>query len=367
MQYFHTMVSNTVGGSAPQTFFRTSDPQKAYVGRVFYKAFAGGEYDYSFLFSGGTDSSFPIENVTSRNTPVLGWEICSARVGVCAKCTPSEMPYIDGFQTLTFDGKGNKQVTEEGLFYSDEISLSVKKGEYICLEITYRGEKIPHHYENSIPSFLQEGEGWIPSNRAVFASMVGCNRPVEKKIAFLGDSITQGLGTACNGYGHWNALLAEGLGERYAFWNLGIGFGMANDGATDGAWLYKAKQNDLVIVCFGVNDIFRVRSAAQTKQDLRTIVEKLKKAGCQVIVQTVPPFDYQEEPRAIWKELNGYIETELASLADLVLDIVPLLGDGEGKSKYNPHPDEEGCRVWAEGILPRVREFLEKEKEVCKE
>ncbi len=358
MQYFENTVSNTLAGSSVQTFFRPQNSSLPYTGRVFYKAFAGGRYAYSFLFSGRTDSSVPIENATARNTLVTGWEILSARVGICARCTMEEMPNIERFTPLTFAGQAGKRIEDGEFFTTDEVELCVNKGEYLCLEVTYRGEKIPHHHENSIPAFLQTSEGWLPSNRAVFPSMVGCNRPVKKRVAFFGDSITQGLGTPPNEYLHWNALLAEGLGMEYAFWNLGIGYGMANDGATGGNWLYKAKQNDVVIVCFGVNDIFRVGNAAQTKKDLQNIAEELKAAGCQVVWQTIPPFNYDEEKRGIWEELNRYIVEELSKKVDLVLDIAPLLGEN-GQSKYEPHPNVEGCAVWAESIYPQVKRFLE--------
>ena len=65
-------------------------------------------------------------------------------------------------------------------------------------------------------------------------------------IAFLGDSITQGVGTPDNAYTHWNALISKEIGEEYSYWNLGIGYARASDASTDGAWLNKAKNNDIV-------------------------------------------------------------------------------------------------------------------------
>ncbi len=355
------MVSNTLAGSSNQTYFCPPDANKAYTGRVFYRVFAGGEYDYAFLFSGKTDSSFPIENISPCDTPVVGWTIVEAKVGICATCTPTAMPEEIVFQSLSFDGKREKQVETPELFWSDCITLAPKKGEYLCLEITYRGEKIPHHYENTIPAFRKAEEGWIADNRVVFANMVGCNRTVRKKIAFFGDSITQGIGAPCNSYLHWNARLAEKLGEEYAFWNLGIGYGMGNDGAKGGVWLEKAKQNDIVFVCFGVNDIFRVREEQTIKRALLTILQELKKGGCKVAIQTIPPFDYDEANVRIWKHLNTYIQEELKEYADLVLVPQPLLEkEGvEGGAKYGGHPNAEGCRVWAEGIFPAVKEWLD--------
>ena len=46
--------------------------------------------------------------------------------------------------------------------------------------------------------------------------MVGIDAPTKKKIAFLGDSITQGCGTPVNAYEHWNAVFADLLGNDYS-------------------------------------------------------------------------------------------------------------------------------------------------------
>ncbi|MFQ9798501.1 MAG: hypothetical protein ACLR23_05710 [Clostridia bacterium] len=81
---------------------------------------------------------------------------------------------------------------------------------------------IPYHEESIIPTFaLRDGE-WVPSKRVVFAGMVGCDRPALLQIGYLGDSITQGIGTDVNSYDHWNAMLSDKLGEKCAYWNLGL-------------------------------------------------------------------------------------------------------------------------------------------------
>ena len=46
MNWFEKYSSNTLGGSGNQTFFLTDD-KKAQKGRVYYKVFAGGKYQYS--------------------------------------------------------------------------------------------------------------------------------------------------------------------------------------------------------------------------------------------------------------------------------------------------------------------------------
>ncbi len=357
-EYFEMMTSNCIAGSSNQTFFYTVDKNQEYTGRVFYKVFQGGKKDYSFLFSSTTDSSYPNINYTQCNTDILDWEIIDAKVGVAKSCDMMAMPEVSNFKQLTFYGRIEKKVNEPDLFYTDKVELDVATNDYLCLEVTYKGACIPHHYENTIPAFKLLGDRWIPSNEAVFAQMVGCDRVVEKKIAVIGDSITQGLGVEKNSYQNWAALLGESLGKQNAFWNLGIGYSTASDCATDKLWLKKAKQNDLVVVCFGVNDIGLFNDEEKTKADLLKIVTLLNEAGCKVIVQTLPPFNFTGEKLTEWNRLNAYIKEELSQYVAAVFDVSPLLVDGlveNGVAKYGGHPNAEGCAIWANALYEFIQ------------
>ncbi len=106
-----------------------------------------------------------------------------------------------------------------------------------------------------------------------------------------------------------------------------------------------------------MNDIYRICNEQTTKKDLFTIVKKLKEAGVKVIIQTIPPFNYNEEKRMMWDNLNNYIKNELSKHVDLVIDSAPLLGDENGQSWYEEHPNEEGCRVWAEYLYSILENY----------
>ena len=176
----------------------------------------------------------------------------------------------------------------------------------------------------------------------------------------MGDSITQGIGTPINSYAHWGAVFAGLLGNKYAYWNLGLGYGRADDAASDGMWLYKAKQNDIVFVCYGVNDIHQGYSVDSIKKNLQTIVDRLHAAGVRVIMQTVPPFDYSEEYRGIWKEINAFILHDIKH-ADLVFDCAKHLAKSEEEphmAKYGGHPDSEGCEVWAKALFEAIADVI---------
>lgn len=246
-------------------------------------------------------------------------------------------------------------------FTSDPVKIVAQKGEYLCLEIAFRGSMIPYHEESILPVFEWKDGKWIPSKRVPFPGMIGCDRMVKKKIGFMGDSITQGIGTPVNAYTHWNALTAAAVGEEYSYWNLGLGYGRAQDAASDSAWLYKAKHLDVVVVCYGTNDIGQGRTTEQMKADLHTIVSKLKAAGVKVIIQTLPPFDRKGELLEKWRDINCYIRNTLSAYADGMFDVVPYLLDGpeeEGKAGYGAHPDENGCLAWANALIPYLQEFV---------
>ena len=377
MRYFEEFRSNTCGGSGNQFYFGTGG--KAETGRVYYQITHGGRFRYSLLFSNILDSTYSDGSLSHCNLVCDSWELLEAKVGRCSHLDMKSM--LDAVQSrasqnlpepqfqlpisqwkpLTFDGKTSKMVQPGEFFSSDPVELECAAGEYLCLETTFRGEQIPCHVESILPVFRKGERGWVYSRFLPVASMVGCDRSVKKRIGYLGDSITQGIGTEVDSYTHWNAVVSQKLGEDYAYWNLGIGYGRGQDGASDGAWLYRAKQNDIVVVCFGVNDIFQIGSAEQTKKDLTAIVDKLKTAGCKVLLQTVPPFDYGEKHRLIWEDINDYIRKDLSGKADRIFDVVPVLGqaDKPHMAIYGGHPNAAGCSAWGEALYPVLKELAE--------
>ena len=363
MQYFEHYTSNTTAGSANQLYFAPESEEESCVGRVYYRVYAGGEYHYSFLYSNVIDSTFDHGNISRANRILPTWNIHSLRVSVTASADPN-MLKSDDMSLVTFDGKPQKSVLPGMFFSSDPIKLTARADEYICLEYTFSGSSIPYHEERIIPAYRLLNGKWTDSAQVPFLGMLGCDRAVSARIAFWGDSITQGIGTERNSYTHWNACVARLLGEKYAYWNLGIGFGRAADAASLGAWFYKAKHTDVAIVCFGVNDILQTGNEELIKESLTTIVKSLKAEGITVILQTVPPFDYNEEQKTVWEHVNKYIKEELSTLADAIFDTVPVLGNSETPhmARYGGHPNATGCAAWAEALAPLIQSVIQKVK-----
>lgn len=370
MEYFEKYSSNTYAGSGNQLYFEMDKKEKR-TGRIFYKITVSGEYNYSILFSNIIDSTYSDGSVSHKNLVCDEWTIHNFRIGKCKKfdttkelvdlfMDDSELSdiVVSDFIGVTFDGQNKKEVMPGEFFSSDPVLLNFEKGEYICLEMTFSGKKIPYHEETLLPVFVKNGEKWEYSKFMPFAGMIGCDRTTKGRIAYLGDSVTQGIGTKPNSYLHWNAILSEKLGSEYSYWNLGIGFGRANDAASDGAWLFKAKQNDIIFVCYGVNDILQGQTEEQIKADLTYIADALKKEGKKVIMQTIPPFDYKGDNIEKWKRVNSYILTELKNKVDYVFDNSVCLGKKENPEVaiYEGHPSEEGCEIWANALLAKIKE-----------
>ena len=78
-----------------------------------------------------------------------------------------------------------------------------------------------------------------------------------------------------------------------------------------------------------------------------------RKAGKRIIVQTVPPFDYDSEKTKIWERVNTYIRQELSEKADHIFDVVSVLAKSPEEpqnAKFGGHPDAAGCRLWAQAL-----------------
>lgn len=359
MEYFNKYVSNTLAGTSPQHFFSTDGEKQT--GRIFYKLFDRKKYNYSFLFSNIVDSTFADGSASHCNLICDSWDIYEMNVYQCGDFDGENMPQLYNKQELTFNGSEGKTAAPGEFFSTDEITIDSHDYEYICIELVFSGNVIPYHEECIIPEFKQINGEWQLSKQIPIPSMIGCDKKADMRIAFLGDSITQGIGTEFNSYEHWCSKLAQKLGDNYSFWNIGIGFGRASDAASDGSWLFKAKHMDLVFVCFGVNDILQGSSAEMLKKNLERIVDLLNKSNAKVILQTVPPFDYDEEHTVMWNDVNNYIKTELSPNVLTIFDNNPVLRLSEDKpncAKYGGHPNAEGCSLWADALYDGVKKFF---------
>lgn len=344
-EFFRRYASDCSAGCGNQLLTRLQQPVTK-TGRCWFRLSWGGE-NYALLFSNQVDSTYNDGSISRANDVGGDWRIEKMRVGLCGNhgAEPAQ------WRTVTFGGEEKCEISGADPFVTDPVPLGAKAGDWLCYEITLTGNCYPYHEEAAL--------AMMPDKQIPLPLMIGSDRPVTCRIGFLGDSITQGCGTEDDSYTHWVAKIAEKLPKTCSVWDLGIGYARAGDAASDGGWLARAKQCDTVHVCFGVNDILRGRCAEEILQDLHTIVQKLKTAGCRVILLTVPPFDLEGKEKRCWQTVNRTIRETLWKEADGLFDIAVVLGQpapNENRCVYGGHPNAEGCKAVADTYLKQMKE-----------
>ena len=356
MEYFERCISCTAAGSGSQNWFETDDPERPVTSRIYYKL-SRDTGTCALLYSNLIDSTYSDGSRSHANFVPGEWTILALKAGRVRDCGAEYCARPEAFVNISFDGQSQKRVRPGEIFETDPFDFPARKGDYMCLEMTLSGKRIPCHTESLLPAFRYADGSWVRNTDIPFPSMVGQERGREIRVGFIGDSITQGIGTEVDSYTHVAALVQDALGEGYAVWNLGLGYGRAHDAALDGSWLFKARYNDIMCICFGVNDLLQTGDAEQLKKDLCIIVRTLRENGVKTLIQTVPPFDYAPEMRERWMNVNEYIRSELSLEADAWFDNVPVLcrsGREPWASRYGSHPDAQGNAAWAEALLPEL-------------
>lgn len=361
MEYFKNYVSNTLAGTSNQLYFDNSAAKgNSSEGMMFYRATVGGEFEYSLLFSNSIDSTHSKGNSGRPNMKMNDFDIISVQLGVLdGKKTP-DPKNVDAQTTLyTTSVKKYEHTNKVTYFETEPVKLNAAADDYIVAIVEFVGSKVPCHVETLIPTFKKDGNSWKADKNIPLANMVGIKREVKATVAYLGDSITQGIGVGANQYTFWNAVVSKKLGNDFSYWNLGIGYARCKDAATDGSWLFKAKQADYVVVCLGVNDIGTEKSDGPTLcSHIEKVVDELNKAGCKVILQTIPPYtSYSAEGIQTWYTANDYIKNELSKKVVAVFDQTEILMTEEkipNQVLYGGHPNKLGCKLWGEALY----EFL---------
>ena len=136
--WFKTYGSNTLAGSGNQSFFLTGD-DRIHKGRVYYKVFAGGRYQYSLLFSNIIDSTYGDGDSSVCNMICDAWQLLGVSVGVCRTCSPDKAIDPQNVKELTFQGRKSKTVMPGEFFVSDGVEIEARKDEYLCVEATFTG------------------------------------------------------------------------------------------------------------------------------------------------------------------------------------------------------------------------------------
>lgn len=174
----------------------------------------------------------------------------------------------------------------------------------------------------------------------------------------LGDSLTAGYGLSQQTA--FPARLEEALkrrGHRVRISNAGVSGDTSMGGLARLDWALSDRP-DLMIVALGANDALRALSPAQTKQNLNSILYRLREQGVQALLTGM------KAPRNLGEDYYSKFDRLYGELArQHKLPFYPFFLEGvAGKVGLNQtdgiHPTMAGVEVIVRGMLPLVEEAL---------
>lgn len=177
-------------------------------------------------------------------------------------------------------------------------------------------------------------------------------------VAFLGDSLTAGLGLpADQSYPAQLELRMSAAGTPIRVLNAGVSGDTSAGGLRRLGWIL-AQHPGVLVVGLGANDALRAQPLDEIEHNLREIVTRTRAAGAKVVLlgMKIPPNygpDYAGGFAAIYPRISR----------DLKVPLVPFLLEGVGGiSQLNQadgiHPTAEGQQRVAANILPVLRSVL---------
>ena len=361
---FEGHISNTVI-STGNNYMMDAKGGKTF--QIYFPVEESGKLEYQFYFSNTVDSTWERGRYSYAGKSGGSYQILNARIWTAS--SPDTDDNSEPVE-ITFDGSPEKAVSPDETFWSDAVSIDVPEGKYLVWEWTLDGEDIPCNRMTELAySYIIGADGAGEYNMDVpCPQLIGTNREVKKKIACFGDSITQGAQTTPYAQNFWVSKVSESLGSDYAVWNIGCGYARASDAALCSNWLERAKSADIVTLAFGTNDLavgqYGQRSSSSADEIegwLRTLIQELKNAGCQVILFNLPPFDFDEQTEAVREEVNSRIPGIAEETGCEFFDWNALLEnpDEPGKTLYGGHPDDESCQMIADAFLKQFSALLE--------
>lgn len=179
-----------------------------------------------------------------------------------------------------------------------------------------------------------------------------------KKIVFLGDSLTEGLGVAKEAA--FPSLIEQKIkaaGKPWIVINAGISGSTTASAPGRLKWMFKSKP-DMILLILGANDGLRGIKVEESKKNLATAIEMIKKEKIRVVLcgLYMPPNygqDYTTQFQKMFKDLSTQFKIPLIPF---------ILKNVAGDSKLNQadgiHPNEEGHKIIAETIYQDIKGLL---------
>jgi len=164
--------------------------------------------------------------------------------------------------------------------------------------------------------------------------------PDDAIILAFGDSLTYGTGA---GRGEdYPSVLATLTGHRVV--NAGVPGEESTAGLARLPAVLESAQPQLVFLGHGGNDLLRHRDLAQTRDNLRRMVELVRARGASAVLLGVPKPGLFLSTHPLYRELAAELDVPLEDEA-----LADILGDRELKSD-EIHPNAAGYRRLAEAL-----------------
>ncbi len=361
---FGKYVSNTYVATGNNHIVESAD---GVTYRAYFPAEEYGELEYRFYFSNTVDSTY--DDGKKAHVGLTGGEYTIESAFIADGGTSIEDEITDR-TPVTFNSSTEKQVSGGETYWSDPVSFNLEEGHYLVWEWTLTGTNIPATSMSNLTKTgadYNDGRGLQYCDQIPLPQIIGADRDVKYRVTAIGDSITQGCQTQFMAYEFWAARIAQGLGPDYSFMNCGLGWSRTSDAAKCGDWLERASESDIVVVAFGTNDIVSgeyggdgANTASEIDAYLRTVLDKLKAKGCQIIVFNAPPEDYLDHLEAVRVEYNEKLKATCEEYGVFLFDFASLLSDESEPKKalYGGHPNGEGGKIVADEFLKLYKDYL---------
>lgn len=183
-------------------------------------------------------------------------------------------------------------------------------------------------------------------------ALIGCSKPEiravtpDSTVVAFGDSLTAGHGVRDED--SYPAILAELLGCEVI--NDGVSGEDTNAGLRRLPESLETYQPDLVVLCFGGNDMLRKQPEVRTIENLKEMIEQVRAAGADIVLIGVP------KPGLLLR-VPGFYET-LADEYALPFDdslLIHILTKNALKNDHI-HPNGKGYQLMAERIYALIQD-----------
>lgn len=187
-------------------------------------------------------------------------------------------------------------------------------------------------------------------------------QPTAFKIAFLGDSLTAGLGlTSQQAY----PALIEQMFDAEGYTQIEVLNGGVSGDTTAGS-LRRVNQTlesgvRILVVALGANDALRGLTTQQTSENLKNIIEAARANNVAVLIAGMEAptnlgADYRDSFRSLFTNLLREYQGSIAFVPFLLEGVAanPALNQEDGI-----HPNADGQRIIAQLLYPKLRDIVD--------